>query len=126
MNTKVNWLRIAQYAGVAAVIAGALDPLEGSVVILAGSIILAIVHQIKHDPQRKWFLLAAAMIVVGVFFLFYFSNLGGFGGSSTLSWWWGMLILPYPIGWLVLIILLIWRAVQHRRLQHVGPAETKS
>jgi ABC-type multidrug transport system permease subunit len=54
------------------------------------------------------------MITVGVIFLFYLSSLGGFGGNSSLSWWWGLLILPYPIGWLMDVIMLIIRAYRKK------------
>jgi len=52
-----------------------------------------------------------------VCFLFYFSALGGFGGSSSLSWCWGLLIVPYPAGWLLSVILLIIRAVKKQNMQ---------
>lgn len=93
-------------------IIGAIDPLEGSVVIAFGSALLALSAYLKHDRHRKIFLASLVMILIGVFFMFYFSSLGGFGGTSTLSWWWGILILPYPFGWLTTVILLIVRAVK--------------
>jgi hypothetical protein len=52
------------------------------------------------------------MIIVGVSFLFFLSSLGGFGGSSRLSWWWGFLIVPYPLGWLLAVIILILRTIK--------------
>lgn len=116
MQSKtINWLQLAHYASVVALVIGVLDPLEGSLIIVAGSIVLAIIVHLKHDFQRKLFLAAAIMIVIGVFFLFYFSSLGGFGGSSALSWWWMALIVPYPVGWLMIITLLIWRSIRMRR-----------
>jgi hypothetical protein len=60
------------------------------------------------------------MIVIGVTFLFYFSSLGGFGGTSTLSWWWGLLILPFPIGWLTIITVLIRRAIKNNKLKSIS------
>jgi ABC-type multidrug transport system permease subunit len=59
-------------------------------------------------------MLNALLITVGVIFLFYLSSLGGFGGTSTLSWWWGLLILPYPIGWLLQVVLLLIRAFRKK------------
>ena len=52
------------------------------------------------------------MMVFGVIFLFYLSSLGGF---PPLSWWWGILILPYPIGWLMLVTTLIVRAINPKK-----------
>lgn len=99
--------------GVIALIIGAIDPLEGSVVIAAGSFLIALSTYLTKDRHWKIFMVLMIMIFIGVFFMFYFSSLGGFGGTSTLSWWWGTLILPYPIGWLISIILLIFRAVKN-------------
>lgn len=106
---KIKWTRVVYYAGVTALIIGILDPLEGSVVIATGSLLITLATYLTHDPHRKLFLLSMILIAIGVFFLFYLSSLGGFGGNSTLSWWWGLLVLPYPIGWIMAVVLLITR-----------------
>lgn len=116
MKEKTKWTRIIYIIGVIALIIGAIDPLEGSVVIAVGCMLVALSTYLTHDRHWKIFLASLIMILVGVFFLFYFSSLGGFGGTSALSWWWGMLILPYPIGWLISIITLIVR-VAHKSKQ---------
>jgi len=112
MKEKINWIRIIYITGVIALIIGAIDPLEGSVVIAAGILLLTLATFLARDRHWKIFLLSLILIAIGVFFLFYFSSLGGFGGTSTLSWWWGTLILPYPIGWLVAIVFLIIRVIK--------------
>lgn len=98
--------------GVAAMILGTLDPLEGSVLILGGTFLMLLTTYLLQDRQWKLFLASFLMILTGVFFLFYFSSLGGFGGKSELSWWWGTLILPYPAGWLMNVVVLIRKAIQ--------------
>ena len=110
MKEKTKWTRIIYIIGVVALIIGAIDPLEGSVLIVAGSVLLALSTYLTRDRHWKYFMILTAAIIVGVIFLFYLSSLGGFGGKSDLSWWWCLLILPYPIGWLTSIILLISRA----------------
>ncbi|MCJ7758753.1 MAG: hypothetical protein MUP24_11485 [Gillisia sp.] len=117
MKEKTKWKLIIYIIGVIALIIGVLDPLEGSVVIAAGSSLIALSTYLTKDRHWKIFLASLIMIIIGVFFLFYFSSLGGFGGTSTLSWWWGTLILPYPLGWLMSIILLIVRAVKNAKRQ---------
>jgi len=112
---KSNWKRIIYVIGVIALIIGVLDPLEGSVVLAGGCVLIALSTYLTKDRHRKIFLASLIMILIGVFFLFYFSSLGGFGGTSTLSWWWGILIFPYPIGWLMSIILLIIRAFKKQK-----------
>ena len=89
-------------------ILGTLDPMEGSVLILVGSLIIALMQGLQKGKYWKWYVFFTALIIFGVFFLFYLSSLGGFGGSSRLSIWYGLTILPYPIGWLGIVVLL-WR-----------------
>jgi len=114
MKKKINWARIIYIIGVVALTIGIVDPLEGSVVILAGSALVALSTFLIKDRHWKIFLASFIMILIGVIALFYLSSLGGFGGQSTLSWWWGTLILPYPVGWLLSIVLLIVRAVKNQ------------
>ena len=109
MPRSINWLRILFIVGVTALIIGAVDPLEGSVVILAGSLLITLASYLRNDRHRRWFGTGAMLITIGVGFMFYFSWLGGFGGDSKLSWWWGLLILPYPVGWVMDIVVLIRR-----------------
>ena len=59
--------------------------------------------------------------IIGVFFMFYFSSLGGFGANAPLSWWWATLILPYPIGWLLAVIVIITRALKKKKQTVPGP-----
>jgi len=84
MKEKINWTRIIYIMGVVALIIGILDPLEGSVLILAGSVLLALSTYLTHDRHWKIFMSSAIMIVFGVVFLFYLSSKGGFGGDSKL------------------------------------------
>jgi hypothetical protein len=96
--------------GVVLLILGAFDPLEGSILIAIGSLLLATSIYRKGDAQWKFFQITFIMITVGVTAIFYLSSLGGFGGNSPLSWWWGLLILPYPVGWVMDIVALIIRS----------------
>lgn len=107
--------RIFFAAGMVMLIGGIIDPLEGSLVILLGSILLAFSLHLQKDAFRKAMLTASLLIVFGVFCLFYLSSLGGFGGDSELSWWWGLLILPYPAGWLLSIVLLLVRHLKQKK-----------
>jgi MFS family permease len=115
MKKKLKFLKVLFIIGVVALIIGALDPLEGSVVIVAGSIIMTISAYLRRDRHRKQFLTFSILIVVGVFSLFFFSSFGGFG-KGALSWWWAILVLPYPVGWLASIVLLIVTAFKKPKL----------
>ena len=107
MKQNNNWIKVLFIIGIIAMIIGAVDPLEGSVVILAGSAFISLSAFLKKDRHWKLFMVSFLMIIIGVFSLFFLSSLGGFGGNSSLSWWWGVFILPYPLGWIISIVLLI-------------------
>lgn len=115
MKTSPHLSRILFTAGIVMLFGGIFDPLEGSLVILAGGILLTLSLFLKNDAFRKSILLSTLSIATGVLLMFYFSSLGGFGGDSALSWWWGLLILPYPVGWLLTIILLIIRLMKQKK-----------
>jgi hypothetical protein len=115
-TTKIT--RILYIVGVIALIAGALDPLEGSGVIAGGSAILAITTAILKDPHRRIFLWCFVAIALGVAYMFYISSKGGFGGNAGLSWWYGVPVLPYPMGWLITVILLVFRWVMKMQVNN--------
>jgi hypothetical protein len=119
MNEKTKWTRVIFIIGVIALIIGLIDPLEGSIVIVSGSALISLSVCLTRDRHWKIFLVSFIMILTGMFFLFYLSSLGGFGGNSELSWWFGLLILPYPIGWLISIVLLIVRAFYKPKQQKI-------
>jgi hypothetical protein len=106
---KTIWNRIVYIIGVVMFIVGTIDPLEGSVLIGAGCALITLATFLRQEWQWRIFFTSLVLIVIGVYFLFYFSDMGGFGGTSKLSWWWGILVLPYPIGWLIAVVTLITR-----------------
>ena len=120
MMRKQKIFRIIYVTGIIALIAGIIDPLEGSVFILTGSALISLSTFLAHDRHKKFFLVSIIMIVTGVLFLFYLSSLGGFGGTSKISWWWSVLIIPYPIGWFLDIVLLIVRVIQKKKQQSIA------
>jgi hypothetical protein len=108
-------------AGSCAFVAGILDPLEGSLVILAGSGMVAFGSGI--DPEERahapfWTAVFAAMLI-GVCALFVLSAQGGFGGDSGHSRWWGLTIVPYPLAWIAGLYLIVARVVEYFKQRHV-------
>ena len=100
-NARSLWSRILIVLGSIGLLAGALDPMEGSVVILIGSGLVALGTVLGQGERHliRYRTLAFILIAVGVGAMFGLSNLGGFGGGSGRSMWWGVLVLPYLIGW---------------------------
>ena len=123
MNTaklKNVLVRILFVIGVVALVVGALDPLEGSVIILAGSALVTLGTWLGHQQKglcvyRTWLF---GMIVFGVIALFGLSAVGGFGGKTGRSMWWALLLLPYPIGWLLSIANLVSRLIERALHRH--------
>jgi hypothetical protein len=111
-SQKIKWLKRAT---IVLLVIGTLDPMEGSILIAIASVLAAIRAGLDSDQQYSFFLYTASVCVTGVFFLFFFSSFGGFGGEAGISWWWGLLVLPYPVAWLSLIILLIRSAIRSRK-----------
>lgn len=122
MKNNSRGLRYLRILAIALLFIGALDPLEGSVLITVGSILLAAQVYWSGDSRRRLYVTTALMILVGVFFLFFFSSLGGFG-KGHLSWWWGLFILPYPMGWMITVISLLDNSIKKRRRKNFDPIQ---
>ncbi len=80
---------------------GAVDPLEGLVLILPGvglAWLGAWRAGSRFRPLLAW---AFVLVALGVTAMIAMSAAGGVGGSSGRSLWWALTIVPYPIGWLL-------------------------
>jgi hypothetical protein len=105
MNTRNLWSRILKVVGCIGMLVGTVDPLEGSLLILPGSGMIALGVYLGGKDRRTvlYWTWAFILIAVGVAALFGLSAIGGIGGKSGHSMWWGMLLLPYPVGWLMAV-----------------------
>jgi len=103
MKTRMLWSRILQTVGGIAMLVGTLDPLEGSLLILPGSGMVALAMYLGGKGRRTvlYWVWVFGLIAVGVGALFGLSAAGGIGGKGGHSIWWGVLLLPYPAGWLM-------------------------
>lgn len=102
------WPRICKATGVASILVGSLDPLEGSLLIAPGSVLLALGAYLGRESPariREWVVLSA-MIVFGVLQLWELSDFGGFGGDNGVAIGWALLILPYPVAWILTLARL--------------------
>lgn len=101
MTQPERWSQVLNIAGGVAVFVGAIDPLEGSALILPGSGLLALGSYLGHSEERtrRYRTWGFVLIAFGVAALFGLSALGGIGGPSGHSVWWALLVLPYLVGW---------------------------
>lgn len=116
-NTRSLWSQILVGAGGVAMVVGALDPLEGSLVILAGSGLVTLGTWLGGSDRRllvDWLWLFG-LILFGVIALFALSAVGGIGGKSGHSLWWGLLVLLYPAAWLLGLANLVRRLINRIR-----------
>lgn len=106
MNSLMLRSRILKVVGAIAMILGTLDPMEGSLLILPGSglVALGVYFGGKNRQTVLYWTLVFLLIAVGVGAMFGLSAVGGIGGTSGHSMWWGVLVLPYPIGWLMALL----------------------
>jgi hypothetical protein len=115
MKTQALWKRLLFIIGIVALIIGAIDPLEGSVLICGGAVLISVAVLAAHDRHRYLFLAATISILIGTAMLFYMSSLGGIGKGTSYSMWWALVFLPLPLGWLMIVVLLIIRAFRSRK-----------
>ena len=121
MNARKLWSRILIAVGSIAMLVGATDPLEGSLVILLGSGLVTLgtfLYNTDRGLLIHW-LCIFGMIAFGVGAVW---GLGawGFGGANHHSEWWGVLILPYPVGWVMGMVSLLFRLVRSVRHRHAA------
>ena len=122
MNTRELWSRILMTVGSIAMLVGALDPLEGSLVILPGSAVVTFGTFLSDGRRglRIYWIWVFILIAAGVGAMFVLSAFGGIGGRSGHSAWWGLLIVPYPVGWIMGIVSLVSRLVRTVRHRHAA------
>jgi hypothetical protein len=100
MNVR-RWSRPLLWIGTAALVLGAVDPLEGSLVIVAGAGVSVVAAHLGHLRGRQLLDWGVALAALGVAALWAMSAAGGVGPSTGRSYWWMLLLLPYPVGWLL-------------------------
>jgi hypothetical protein len=95
------WPRRLLVAGLVGMVIGALDPLEGSIVILGGTLVAGVGATLAGSRHRRSLHLALALVAIGVGAMWGLSAVGGFGGSTGRTLWWWAAIVPYPVGWVL-------------------------
>ncbi|MCX6623185.1 MAG: hypothetical protein NTY38_19395 [Acidobacteria bacterium] len=93
--------RLLVIAGLAGMLLGAVDPLEGSVIILAGAGVGALAAFLAGSRHRRLMYWSFALVAAGVAAMFVLSAFGGVGGPTGHSKWWVLVVLPYPAGWIM-------------------------
>ena len=109
MAARWRWSHILVIVGLVATLVGAIDPLEGSLLILPGTGLLALGAWLGNSQHRSLLYWAFALVAVGVGEVWGLSAVGGLGGSTGRSMWWTIFLLPYPVGWVMALVGAIRR-----------------
>ena len=104
MDTRARWSRILGVAGLVATVLGCIDPLEGSLVILPGTGLVALAAFLARSRRQNLAYLAFGLTAVGVGILFALSAVGGLGGPTGRSMTWALTLAPYPVGVVLALI----------------------
>jgi hypothetical protein len=107
MNQRMGLGRHARpllIIGLVTMAVAALDPMEGSIAVVVGVGLVALGARMRGSQYLTYLYGCVAMLVVGVGALWGLSALGGFGGTTGRSYLWGLLIVPYPVGWVAGLI----------------------
>ena len=122
MNPRTLWSLILVILGGIAMLLGAVDPLEGSLLILPGSGLVALGIFLGRKERRTvlYWVWAFILIAVGVGAMFVLSAFGGIGGKSGHSIWWGITILPYPVGWIMALAGAIFALIRFLKASGAG------
>ena len=119
MNKRMLWSRILAVIGMVALLIGALDPLEGALVILPASAVIALSTFLARSRFRRFAYWGFGLTAIGVGWMSIISALGGFGGETGRSMWWALTLLPYPVGWIVCFIAGVRLLIEWNRSRGV-------
>jgi hypothetical protein len=112
MNARKLFSHILVIVGLIAMLIGAIDPLEGSFVILPGAGFVALGAFLGKSRYRTLIYWAFILVAAGVGAMVVISMFGGLGGKTGHSMWWGLFILPYPVGWIMGLVGAILRLIE--------------
>lgn len=120
MTGRAAWTRPLLIIGTLGLVVGTIDPLEGSVLIVAGVALITLAAFLGGSRHRR--LLASSLVIIGagVAGMWIISGYGGVGGDTGRSMWWLVPILvPYVLGWLLAVVgtVRLFRETFRRRPQ---------
>ena len=112
MKPAQLWSRILVIAGFVLMLVGAIDPLEGSLLILPACAMVTFGTFLGRSRHRKLVLWGLVLVALGVGAIWLFTAFGGLGGDTGRSMWWALCLLPYPAGWIMCLVGAILRMVE--------------
>jgi len=116
MSAVPWWHYVLLVLGTLCMLLGAVDPLEGSVIILPGVAMVALEAFLGGSRFARLLARAAALVGLGIAVLFGLSAFGGVGGATGLPVWTALFLLPYPVGWVMGLVGVFRRFRELRKV----------
>lgn len=110
MKKKIRWSKILFTIGVIAMFVGIFNPIRLFLIVTIGAVLVTLSALAERDRHRYLYLAFTFLIITGAFFIHYMSLLGEYNVAG--EWWWNLMILPYPIGWILIMAMLLVRLVR--------------
>jgi len=107
--------RVLCIVGLAGMLLGMLDPLEGSGAILAGTGLVALGAFLGKSRFRRLMYWSLVLVFIGVAALWISSAVGGVGGDTGHPEWWGLLFVPYAVGGVMGLVGAVCTSVEALR-----------
>jgi hypothetical protein len=101
VDARTLWSRVLVIVGLLGMLIGAIDPLEGSLIIAPGTGMVALGTFLSRSRYRVLVCWAFCLVAAGASAMFVLSALGGIGSDSGRSMFWLLVVLPYPVGWII-------------------------
>jgi hypothetical protein len=115
MSAGISWSRWVVTVGLVGLLVGALDPLEGSLIILPGAGLVAVGALLGRSRRRKYAYWSLVLVATGVAALWIASAAGGFGPGTGRPVGWGLLVLaPCAAGWLLGLAVAVLTLIELR------------
>ncbi len=110
MKNKIKWTRVVFTTGVVALLIGIFNPLGWSVVVATGAFLVTLSALAENDRHRYLYLASTFLVISGVILMYFVSSLGNYEIQG--EWWWNLMIIPYPVGWIVIMATLLIKLIQ--------------
>jgi len=110
MKKKINWTRTLFTVGVIALFVGIFNPMGWYIIVTAGAVMITLAALAEQDRHRYIYLASTFLVIIGSLLIYYMSLLGSYEVQG--EWWWNLMVLPYPIGWIVIMAMLLIKLVQ--------------
>ena len=115
MDTRALRSRVLFSFGALAILLGSFDPLEGALLILAGTAAVTLAAHLRRSRHRALFRWGLPLTAIGVAALHGLSSVGGLGGRTGRPMVWSIVLVPYAMGWLVTVIGVVLTVIESFR-----------